>query len=183
MEYGTLARVASKQNFTYNQQIKSHKSNLQPSVNFQQHVSKAAQHILATNTESRIRSLSTVLFSDCPSKWPYILSSFDEAAHTMGLNTSWSGWSKTKIQNLGHGVTPAPVQLQGHVVESTDRFTYLGSDPLVRAFHPRDTQAYWSSFKYYFRQTRQHLEADRIEFTDEDTALQCPCHLRTVIWL
>ena len=125
MEYGTLARVASKQNFTYNQQIKSHKSNLQPSVNFQQHVSKAAQHILATNTESRIRSLSTVLFSDCPSKWPYILSSFDEAAHTMGLNTSWS---KTKIQNLGHGVTPASVQLQGHVVESTDRFTYLGSD-------------------------------------------------------
>jgi len=53
---------------------------------------------------------------------------------------------------------------------------------LVWAFHPRDTQAYWSSFKY-FRQTRQHLEADRIEFTDEDTALQCPCHLRTVIWL
>jgi len=66
-----------------------------------------------------------VLFSDCLSKWPYILSSFDKAAHTMGLNTSWS---KTKIQNLGHGITPAPVQLQGHVVESTDRFTYLGSD-------------------------------------------------------
>jgi len=42
-----------------------------------------------------------VLFSDCPSKWPYILSNFDKAAHTMGLNTSWS---KTKIQNLGHGV-------------------------------------------------------------------------------
>ena len=68
-----------------------------------------------------------VLFSDCPSKWPYILSGFDEAADTMGLNTSWS---KTKIQNLSHGVTPAPVQLQlqGHVVESTGRFTYLGSD-------------------------------------------------------
>ena len=28
-----------------------------------------------------------VLLSDCPSKWPHILSSFDEAAHTMGLNT------------------------------------------------------------------------------------------------
>jgi len=56
------------------------------------------------------------------SKWPYILSSFDEAAHTMGLNTSWS---KTKIQNLGHAVTPAPVQLQGHVVESTDRFFHI----------------------------------------------------------
>ena len=59
-----------------------------------------------------------VLFSDCPSKWPYILSSFDEAAHTMVLNTSWS---KTKIQNLGHGATPAPVQLQGPIVESTDQ--------------------------------------------------------------
>jgi len=43
----------------------------------------------------------------------------------MGLNTSLS---KTKIQNLGHGVIPAPVQLQGHIVESTDCFTYLGSD-------------------------------------------------------
>ena len=42
--------------------------------------------------------------------------------------------------------------------------------PLVWAFHPRDTQAYRSSFKY-FRQTRQRLEEDRIELTDEDTAL------------
>ena len=41
----------------------------------------------------------------------------------MGLNTSWS---QTKIQNLGHGVTRAPVQLQIHKV--TDRSTYLGSD-------------------------------------------------------
>ena len=32
------------------------------------------------------------------------------------------------LQNLGHGVTPAPVQLQGHIVESADRFTYFGSD-------------------------------------------------------
>ena len=85
------------------------------------------------------------------------------------------------LLTLGHGVTPAPVQLQGHVVESTDRFTYLGSDIHSSERSTRDTQAYWSSFKY-FRQTRQHLEADRIEFTDEDTALQCPCHLRTVIW-
>jgi len=54
--------------------------------------------------------------------------------------------------------------------------------PLVWAFHPKDTQAHRSSFKY-FRQTGQCLEADRIEFTDEDTALQCPCHLHTVIWL
>jgi len=66
-----------------------------------------------------------VLLTDCPSKWPPILSSFDEAAHTMGLSTSWL---KTKTQNLGHGAIPTPVQLQGHVVDSTDRFTYLGSD-------------------------------------------------------
>jgi len=88
-----------------------------------------------------------VLFSDCPSKWPYIMSSFDKAAHTMGLNTSWS---KTKIQNLGHGVTPAPVQY--HIVESTDRFTYLGSDISTRlSVPPRDTHAYRSSFKYFRR--------------------------------
>ena len=69
---------------------------------------------------------NAVLFSDCPSKWPHILSSFDEVARTMGLNTSWL---KTKIRNLGHGVRqPAPVQLHGHIVESTDRFIYLGSD-------------------------------------------------------
>ena len=41
---------------------------------------------------------------------------------------------------------------------------------LVWAFHPRDTQADRSSFKY-FRQTGQRLEENRIEFTDEDTAL------------
>ena len=29
----------------------------------------------------------------------------------------------------------------------------------------------------------QRLEADIIEFTDEDTALQCPCYLHTVIWI
>ena len=47
-----------------------------------------------------------VLFTDCPSKWPPILSSFDEAAHTMGLSTSWL---KTKTQNLGHRAIPASV--------------------------------------------------------------------------
>jgi len=35
----------------------------------------------------------------------------------VGLSTSWL---KTKIQNLGHGVIPAPVQLLGHVVDSAD---------------------------------------------------------------
>jgi len=117
-----------------------------------------------------------VLFSDCPSKWPYILSSFDEAAHTMGLNASWL---KTKIQNLSHGVTPAPVQLQGHVVESTDRFTYLGSDIHSSQRSTPQILRRISLASNIFRQTGQRLEADRTEFTDKDTALQCPCHLRT----
>ena len=96
----------------------------------------------------------------------------------MGLNTSWS---KTKIQNLGDGVTPAPVQLQGHVVESTDRFTYLGSDIHSSERSTPEILRRIGLASNIFWQTRQHLEADRIVFTDEDTALQCPCHLRTVI--
>ena len=45
-----------------------------------------------------------VLFTDCPSKWPEILTTFDAAAETMGLHTSWQ---KTKIQNIGHGTPPS----------------------------------------------------------------------------
>ena len=122
---------------------------------------------------------NAVLFSDCPSKWLYILSSFDEAAHTMGLNTSWS---KTKIQNLGHGVTPAPVQLQGHIVESTDRFTHLGSDNihLSERSTPEILRRIGLASNIFGRLANAWK---RIEFTDEDTALQCHCHLRTVIWL
>ena len=41
-----------------------------------------------------------VLFTDCPSKWPHILSSFDEAAHTMGLIPPGR---KLKIQNFHLG--------------------------------------------------------------------------------
>ena len=118
-------------------------------------------------------------FSDCPSKCPYTLSSFDEAAHTMGLNTSWS---KTKIQNLGHGVTPAPMQLQGHVVKvyrplhiscsdihSSERSTLeiLGHNGLASNIFGR-LETSGSGQDWVYRR---------------DTALQCPCHLRTVIWL
>ena len=115
-----------------------------------------------------------------PSKWPHILSNFDEAAHTMGLNTSWS---KTKIQNLGHGITPAPVQLQGHVVESRDRFTYLGSDIHSSERSTPKIHRRIGLASNIFGRLANIMEADRIESTDEDTALQCPCHLRTVIWL
>ena len=75
---------------------------------------------------------------------------------------------RSKIQSLGHGVTPATVQLQGHVVESTDRFTYLGSD--IHSSERSTPEILRSSFKY-FQQTGQRLKADRIEFTDEDIRL------------
>ena len=66
-----------------------------------------------------------VLFTDCPSKWPEILTTFD-AAETMGLHTSWQ---KTKIQNIGHGTPPSSVYMQasGQTVEAVYQFLYLGS--------------------------------------------------------
>ena len=66
-----------------------------------------------------------VLFTDDPSKWTEILTGFDEACQTMGLHTSWS---KTHLQNAGYGTQPCAVTIQGHTVDVTDHFTYLGSD-------------------------------------------------------
>ena len=43
----------------------------------------------------------------------------------MGLHTSWT---KTKLQNVSCGSAPSAAHIQGHVVEVTERFTYLGSD-------------------------------------------------------
>jgi len=64
-----------------------------------------------------------VLFTDCRSKWPEILTAFDAAAETMRLHTSWQ---KTKVQNIGHGTPPSSVYMQasGQTVEAVD----LGSD-------------------------------------------------------
>jgi len=65
-----------------------------------------------------------VLFTDCLSKWPEILITFDAAAETMGLHTSWQ---KTKIRNIGHGTPPSSVymQISGQTVEAVDQFLYL----------------------------------------------------------
>ena len=67
------------------------------------------------------------LFTDCPTKWPEILTTFDAAAETMGLHTSWQ---KTKIQNIGHGTPPSSVYMQasGQTVEAVDQSLYLGSN-------------------------------------------------------
>jgi len=42
----------------------------------------------------------------------------------MDLHTSWA---KTKLQNIGSGPQPSPVDIHGNTVESTDCFSYLGS--------------------------------------------------------
>ena len=43
----------------------------------------------------------------------------------MGMHTSWA---KTNIQNLGPGILPAAVTINGHNIDTTESFTYLGSD-------------------------------------------------------
>ena len=65
-----------------------------------------------------------VLFAQDPGRWQAELKRFDDAANTMGLHTSWE---KTKLQNVGYGPPPQPVSIDGHPVEVTDKFVYLGS--------------------------------------------------------
>lgn len=61
-----------------------------------------------------------VLFSDCPATWPEILTSFDDAAQTMGLHTSLI---KTKLQDIGCGPDSSSMCIQGRTVEVTKRFS------------------------------------------------------------
>ena len=56
--------------------------------------------------------------------WQAELKSFDDAATTIGLHTSWE---KTKLQNIGFGPPSQSVSVDGHPVEVTDKFVYLGS--------------------------------------------------------
>ena len=65
-----------------------------------------------------------MLFAQDPERWQAELKRFDDAATTMGLHTSWV---MTKLQNIGHGPPPQSVSVDGHLVEVTDRFVYLGS--------------------------------------------------------
>ena len=52
------------------------------------------------------------------------LVSMDEEASKFGLRISWT---KTKIQNLGSGLTPSPITVDGNAVDPVEEFTYLGS--------------------------------------------------------
>jgi len=65
-----------------------------------------------------------VLFAQDQGRWQAELKRFYDAAKTMGLHTSWE---KTKLQNIGYGLPPQSVSVDGHPVEVTDKFVYLGS--------------------------------------------------------
>jgi len=62
-----------------------------------------------------------VLFAEDDAQWTSILESFDTAANTMGLHTSWA---KTKIQNVASGPSPPSCVISGHQVEVVSRLTY-----------------------------------------------------------
>jgi len=66
-----------------------------------------------------------VLFSEDDVQWPSFAESFNAAAITIGLHTSWA---KTKIQNVASGPSPPSCVILGHQVEAVNRFTYLSSD-------------------------------------------------------
>jgi len=66
-----------------------------------------------------------VLFAEDNAQWMSILESFDTAANTVSLHTSWA---KTKIQNVASGPSPPSCVISRHQVEASSRFTYLGSD-------------------------------------------------------
>jgi len=58
-------------------------------------------------------------------EWEELLLSYETAANTKGLHCNWQ---KTKVQNVGAGPAPLPVQMENQLVESATKFTYLGSD-------------------------------------------------------
>ena len=64
-----------------------------------------------------------MLFVADPAEWEEVLLSYETAANTMGLHCNWQ---KTKVQNIGAGSAPPPVQIKNQLVESVTKFTYLG---------------------------------------------------------
>jgi len=65
-----------------------------------------------------------VLFAQDPGRWQAELKRFDDVATTMSLHTLWA---KIKLPNIGHGPPPQSVSVDGHLVEGSEKFVYLGS--------------------------------------------------------
>ena len=51
----------------------------------------------------------------------------------MGLHCNWQ---ITKVQNVGAGPAPPPIQMENQLVESVTKFTYLGSDVVSGSSSP-----------------------------------------------
>ena len=67
----------------------------------------------------------TALLVQSPSAAATCLSSFSEAASTLGLHISWP---KTKLQNVGQGTqSSTDITVDGNPVEHVESFVYLGS--------------------------------------------------------
>ena len=107
-----------------------------------------------------------VLFTDCQSKWPDILSHFDTAAQTL---------QKTKVQNVGYGPAPSPVNVQGQPVEVTDQFTYLGNAMSSSGRSaPGNTSANQTCVKH---NVCEYLETGKVVSVHKAAAVQCLCRL------
>jgi len=67
----------------------------------------------------------TALLIQSPTAAATCLSSFSEAASTLGLRISWP---KTKVQNVGAGTQSlTDITIDGNLVERVQSFVYLGS--------------------------------------------------------
>jgi len=84
----------------------------------------AVSALLSVKQCSQTYADDAVLFAQDPGRWQAELKRFDDAAATMGLHISWV---KTKLQNIGYGPPPQSASVDGHLVEVTHKFVYLGS--------------------------------------------------------
>ena len=66
----------------------------------------------------------TAFFVDSPTSATACLSSFADTVSVLGLQISWP---KTKTQNLGSGLQPDTILVNGNRVDPVSDFTYLGS--------------------------------------------------------
>jgi len=73
------------------------------------------------------------------------------------------------------------MQLQGHIVESTDRFTYLGSDiHSSERSNPEILRRIGLASLIIFGRLANVWK--RTGLSLQTKIRLCPCHLRTVIW-
>jgi len=89
---------------------------------------------------ARLYAADAVLFTEKTDEWSRVLADFNDAAHTMDLHTSWA---KTTLQNIGSGQQPSAVDIHCNTVESTDCFSYLGSQ--LHSSGRSTTEIFWNN--------------------------------------